>query len=88
MPTNVWNRTIDLKGAASKYAVAGDWPAYRAAIVTAIEESGWIADTPYPDTLRDHVNGLKASDSVAVAEAYWDAIYDVADEDRVWIETT
>lgn len=88
MPTNVWNRTVDLKGAAEKYIANRDWPTYRDAIVTAIEESGWLGDTPYPDTLRDHVNALKACDTAVVAEAYWSAIYDVADEDRVWIETT
>lgn len=88
MPTNVWNRTIDLKAASAEYSATSDWPTYRDAIVKAIAESDWLIDTPYPDTLRDHVNGLKASDSVAVAEAYWDAIHDVADDDRVWIETT
>lgn len=56
-------------------------------VVGVIERSGWLADTPYPDTLRDHLNGLKQAVTRSEYEAAFEAIYDVADEDRVWIET-
>lgn len=82
-----WNRTIHLKAARAEYSATSDWPKYRDAIVKAIEESGWLADTDF-ENLRDHVNSLKQCISVDAGEIYWSAIYDVADEDRVWIETS
>lgn len=84
----VWNRTIDLKPAVRIYKGTGDIPATAAKAIEIIEASGWLADTPYPDTLRDHLNRLKqANDHYDYISAF-DRIYDVADEDRVWIETS
>lgn len=87
MPTNVWNRTIDLKPAVKIYEDSRDIPKTAERAVEIIEKSGWLDDTPYPDTLRDHLNRLKqAADDYEYTHAF-DYIYDVADEDRVWIET-
>jgi hypothetical protein len=84
----VWHRTIDLKPAVEIYKANGDIPATAAKAVEIIEASGWLADTPYPDTLRDHLGQLKqATDNYEYVSAF-DRIYDVADEDRVWIETS
>lgn len=84
----VWNRTIDLKPAVGIYKATGDIPATAAKAVEIIEASGWLEDTPYPDTLRDRLNRLKQATSVREYIAAFDWIYDVADQDRVWIETT
>lgn len=87
MPTNVWNRTVDLRPAVEVYKETVDVPAAAKKAVEIIEASGWLADTPYPDTLRDHLNRLKQATTVSEYEAAFDWIYDVADSDRVWIET-
>jgi hypothetical protein len=87
MPTNIWNRTIDLKPAVQVFKAAAGIPATAEKAVEIIEQSGWLADTPYPDTLRDHLNRLKQAASTAEYLAAFDYIYDVADADHVWIST-
>ena len=82
-----WNRTINLKPAVELYRATGDIPKTAEKAVEIIEASGWLADTPYPDTLRDHLNQLKQADCASHYEAAFGNIYDVADVDRVWIET-
>jgi hypothetical protein len=82
-----WNRTIDLKPAVRIYKTTGDIPATAEKAVEIIEQSGWLADTPYPDTLRDHLNQLKQAVDSVDYEYTFESIYDVADADRVWIET-
>lgn len=84
----VWNRTIDLKPAVGIYKATGDIPATAAKAVEIIEASGWLEDTPYPDTLRDHLGRLKNAQDHYDYTVAFEWIYDVADTDRVWIETT
>lgn len=88
MPVNVWNRTIDLKPAVEIYKTTSDILKTAARAVEIIEKSGWLAYTPYPDTLRDHLNRLKQATDSYEYEAAFEYIYDVADNDRVWIETS
>lgn len=84
----VWNRTIDVTPAVGYYKETLDIPGTAVKAVEIIEKSGWLADTPYPDTLRDHLGALKqATDHYEYVRAF-DFIYDVADTDRVWIETS
>lgn len=82
-----WNRTIDLKPAVEVYKETCDVPAAAEKAVEIIEKSCWLDETPYPDTLRDHLNQLKQATTPSEYEAAFEYIYDVADEDRVWIET-
>lgn len=84
----VWHRTIDLKPAIEIFKTEGDIPKTAEKAVEIIEASGWLADTPYPDTLRDHLNQLKQATTPGEYVIAFDYIYDVADEDRVWIETS
>lgn len=84
----VWNRTVDLKPAVDLYRATGDIPKVAEKAVEIIEKSGWLADTPYPDTLRDHLNRLKRATEDYEYTAAFDYIYDIADQDRVWIETS
>lgn len=83
-----WHRTIDLEPAVEIYKTSQDVPATAAKAVEIIEASGWLEDTPYPDTLRDHLAELKQATENYDYVLAFDKIYDVADEDRVWIETT
>lgn len=83
----VWNRTIDLKPAVEIYKTHGGVPATAEKAVEIIEKSGWLDDTPYPDTLRDHLAELKQATGEYDYVLAFDKIYDVADADRVWIET-
>jgi len=83
-----WNRIIDLKPAAARYKAGEGIPATAEKAVEIIEQSGWLDDTPYPDTLRDHLAELKQAESPDEYATAFDPIYDVADIDRVWIETT
>lgn len=85
----VWNRVIYLAGAVQRWKEGAlTIPELAEEVVGRIERSGWLADTPYPDTLRDHLNRLKQATTAAEYVAAFDYIYDVADEDHVWIETT
>jgi hypothetical protein len=84
----VWKRTIDLRPAVAIYHERGDIPATAAKAVEIVEASGWLDETPYPDTLRDHLGRLKNAEDAYDYTVAFDPIYDVADEDRIWIETT
>lgn len=79
----VWDRTIDLRPVWRNENLT--FEQRRDAIVKRIRNSGWITD----DSL--HLDGLveELGDVEAVDEfdAVWDAIYDEADSDRVWIQT-
>jgi hypothetical protein len=83
-----WALTIDLKPAVKIYKEQGGIPETAAKAVEIIEASGWLDWTPYPDTLRDHLNRLKQAEYEYEYVTAFDAVYDVADQDRVWIETT
>lgn len=84
----VWNRTIDLTPAVKIYKDTLDIPKTAEKAVEIIEASGWLDDTPYPDTLRDHLGALKQATDHYEYTSVFCSIYDVADEDRVWIETS
>lgn len=88
MPTNHWNRTVSLGSLIRDYrAGAYDVPELADRVAEQIEKSGWLEDSPYPDTLRDHLGALKQSTTEREYSLAFDRIYDAADEDRVWIET-
>lgn len=84
-----WNRTISLAEVVAGYhAGKHTIPELAERVAAIIEGSGWLEDTPYPDTLRDHLGALKNTATPAEYTAVFELIYDVADEDRVWIETS
>jgi len=60
----------------------------RDAIVKRIRASGWIEASTYGfgdlDALVDELADARDADGF---DEVWDAIYDIADYDRVWIET-
>lgn len=80
-----WGPTIDL----SDVWRNGDLDTSEKArkVVEIIRASGWLEDTPYPDTLRDHLGHVENTTTIGDFDAAFSRVYDVADEDRVWIET-
>lgn len=61
----------------------------RDAVVARLRGSPWIADRDQSgfDELGDVVENLACADSVDEFDEWWDALYDHADRDRVWIDT-
>jgi hypothetical protein len=84
-----WNRTIKLADLVARWK-SGELtiPQLAEKVVERIEASGWVEDTAYPDTLRDHLGRLKQAEYPSAYEASFEYVYDVADQDRVWIETS
>lgn len=80
-----WKRTIDLKDTFHNDDLT--IPQKAKVIVERIKASGWVEDTAYPDTLRDHLAELEEALNATEFGWAWGTIYDVADEDRVWLET-
>jgi hypothetical protein len=56
-------------------------------VVGILKASGWRAFSPYPHTWDDTVDRLLQVDSPAAYETAFNYIYDLADQDRVWIQT-
>lgn len=83
-----WNRTIKLADLVAQWKQGAlSIPGLADKVADRIEKSGWLADTPYPDTLRDHLGALRTATDPHEYIRLFDPIYDVADADRVWIET-
>lgn len=84
-----WDRTLYLADLVRQWK-AGELtiPELAEKVVKRIERNGWLSVTPYPDTLRDHLNQLKQATTSGEYVAAFDYIYDVADTDRVWIQTS
>ena len=56
-------------------------------VVDRFKESGWRAFSPYPHTWDDVIDRLLQVETPAQYENAFEYIYDLADQDRVWIET-
>lgn len=86
MPT--WKRTIDLRDAVSQYKTDEDIPRVAEAAERKIEESGWLADTKWPASLRASLKQLRQATTAREYANAFEYIYDQADLERVWIETS
>lgn len=85
----VWKRTIDLRPAVEIYKRdPANIPATAQKAVELIEKSGWLDQTSFPEHLRAALDELKKATTPGQYITSFDLVYDVADEDRVWIETT
>lgn len=56
-------------------------------VVAQIKETAWRTWSPYPHTWDDVVDRLLNVTTPAEYENAFEGIYDLADQDRVWIET-
>lgn len=56
-------------------------------VVDQLKKSGWRAFSPYPHTWDDTIDRLLQVETAGEYDAAFEYIYDLADQDRVWIET-
>lgn len=59
----------------------------RDTICKRIRSSNWAKLTPYPGHLNELVNAVGATISLGGFDAAFNELYDLADNDGVWIET-
>lgn len=85
----VWHITVDLRD------LVADWKYGRINInelarkvADRIQATKWRSITPYPDTFDGLLHDLKISVNEYEYRAAFEEIYDLADSDRVWIETS
>lgn len=81
----VWDRKISVRDVFRNEAMI--FEQRRDAIVNRLRTSGWFAGRDMFDELATAVEGLAGSDDAEEFDGWWDEIYDIADCDRVWIET-
>lgn len=55
-------------------------------VVARLKDSGWRAFSPYPHTWDDTIDRLLQAETASQYEEAFEYIYDLADEDRVWID--
>lgn len=60
----------------------------RDAIVTRLRCSNWRKLTPYPGHFDELLNALGATADADAFDAAFNELYDLADSDGIWIETT
>jgi hypothetical protein len=84
----VWYAKIDLAPEVEAYKLGAlSIPELAAKVVEIIKASDWRKFTPYPDTFDDHLGRLLQAETPSQYEAAFEYVYDLADEDRVWIAT-
>jgi hypothetical protein len=81
----VWDRKISLAGIFHNPDLT--FEQRRGAIVEVLRASTWLKEYDEGDDLPQFVDELAGTEDVDQFDAVFDAIYDVADADRVWIGT-
>ncbi|HKZ21187.1 MAG TPA: hypothetical protein VJQ57_13885 [Acidimicrobiia bacterium] len=79
-----WLLTIDLS---DQWDAEIPFEAKRDAIVARLRSPRWRKLTAYPDTLTEAIDAVEASWDIPSFDAAFAEIHDLADSDRVWIET-
>lgn len=85
MPTNVWYVTINLADTFHNEDLDFEEKVER--IVDRIKRSGWRLLTDDTENFDLLVEQLETSSDKHEFNATWDEVLDLADLDRVWIET-
>ena len=80
-----WDRKLRLKDVFRNEALT--FEQRRDAIAARIRSNPWFADRDMFDDLVLLVEDLETAEDTGEFDEVWDAIYDIADCDRVWIET-
>lgn len=80
-----WNKKINLAGVFHNNEMT--FGQRRDAIVARLRESPWLTSCSEDDELIQYVDELAHAQDAGDFNAAWDAIYDCADYDRVWIRT-
>lgn len=83
-----WALTVNLAGEVEAYK-RGDLSIEELArkVVDKFKATNWRAFSPYPHTWDDTIDRLLQVETPAQYESAFEYIYDLADQDRVWIET-
>lgn len=81
----VWNKTINLGDVWTDPVL--DFNEKVEKITERIKESGWRAITPHSHTFDELIARLDHATTVPEFDQIFSAVYDLADLDRVWIET-
>jgi len=88
VPVNVWHEKVDLTPEIEAYKLGVlTIPELAVKVTEIIKASKWRQFTPYPDTFDDHLGRLLQAETEGEYEAAFEYIYDLADQDRVWIQT-
>jgi len=84
-----WNQTIELGDLVQQYKNQQvDISELAELVAERIKRSGWRQLTPYPDDFDGLLAQLQNVEDRQGYGAVFDEIYDLADSDRVWIETS
>lgn len=79
-----WGLTIDLKDV---FHSDLPFPSIRDEVVARINRSGWLDQSYAPAELLMALFELQDAQDADDFDVYWNAVYDIADVDRVWIAT-
>lgn len=80
-----WNKTVNLADVWKNEDLTFEEQVEK--IVERIKNSGWRKFTPYPHTFDELIENLEKSETKEAFNDVWEEVYDLADVDRVWIET-
>lgn len=81
----VWDRTVLLGGVFRNQEMT--FEQRRDGIVAALRSSGWPRVAADPQGLAELFEELADTADGDSFDVVWDVVYDVANEDRVWIDT-
>jgi hypothetical protein len=85
----VWHITVNLSDLNNRWHKGEiDIPELAKLVVERIKQSKWRDITPYPHTFGDALAELEAVTSKDEYVAVFEELYDLADSDRVCIETS
>lgn len=85
----VWHITVNLGDLNDRWRKGEiGIPELAKLVVRRIKQSKWRDITPYPHTFDEHLADLEAATDKDEYVAAFEELYDLADSDRVWIETT
>lgn len=82
---NKWKMTIDLRG--TFHADDMSFIERRDVIVERMRKSRWYKGYNEYDYLPELIDELSETPNESDFDMVWDTIYDIANEDRVWIAT-
>lgn len=74
-----WEKTIEIDWTGATFEE------HRDATVKALNGSGWLEIAYDPEGLENLIDELSETDDADYFDAVWNAIYDEADYDRVWL---
>jgi hypothetical protein len=81
-----WQRSINVSDVFHNDAMS--FEQRRDAIVRRVRSSGWLGASDEGDEIHGILTDLEHSTNADEFDNLWDEMYDLADQDRVWIRTS